>query len=125
MSITYGTLAQEVDGKVGYIYPKTDAVIVEYSVSESVKDKIKSIDNDIIEVNERISNMVKGIQYGSIGTKNDAELIDIRVPNYNLVSKDATYSSAGDAIRSQFEVLFSMINGIKKDIEEIKNNINN
>ena len=125
MAITYGTLAQEVDGKVEYVYPKTDSSIVEYSISESVKDKIESIDNNISEVNNRITNMVQGIQYGSIGTKNDAELIDIRVPNNNIISKDITYSSAGDAIRGQFEAIFMMINNIQKEILEIKNNINN
>ena len=43
MAITYGTLAQEVDGKVDYIYPKTSATMVEYNTSESVEDKINNM----------------------------------------------------------------------------------
>lgn len=125
MAITYGTLAQEVDGKVDYIYPKTSATMVEYNTSESVEDKINNIDKNIVEVNARITNIATGIQYGSLGTKNDAELFDIRVPNYNVVSEDTTYSSAGEAIRGQIEALFILISSIQKDVEDIKNSINN
>ena len=45
MAITYGTLAQEVDGKIEYVYPKTTANMVEYDISQNVKEKIDSIDD--------------------------------------------------------------------------------
>ena len=120
MAIVCGTLAQEVDGKVEYIYPKTLSSIVEYENSESVKDKIKNIDKNITDIDNRVTNIVSAVQYGSLGTKNDAELIDIRIPNYNVVSRSTEYNCAGDAIRGQFEEIIKMINDIKKDIEKIK-----
>ena len=73
MAITRGTLAQEVDGKVEYIYPKTDASIVEYSASQSVKDKLDELDKNIAEINDRITNIASAIQYSSTDIKSDVD----------------------------------------------------
>lgn len=43
MAINKGTIAKEVNGVVEYIYPKTSADIVEYSSTQSVKDKLNSL----------------------------------------------------------------------------------
>ena len=102
MSYIYATLAKEVDDKVEYVYPKTTAEITEYDTSDSVKTKIDKIDASIDEVNKRITNIVNAIDYGTIGTFNDAELIDIRIPNYNLVPEGTEYSNAGNAIRNRY-----------------------
>lgn len=121
MAIIYATLAKEVDGVVEYIYPKTTADVVEYDKSDSVKSKIEKIDINITEVNDRITNVVKGIQYGTLTNVNDAELFDIRVPNHNLITDVDNYDTAGNAVRAQFEAILSMINSIKESVEEIKN----
>lgn len=59
MAITRGTLAQEIDGFVEYIYPKTEAGLVEFDTTQTVKEKIESMDNDINSINERIDNLIK------------------------------------------------------------------
>jgi hypothetical protein len=51
MSINRGTLAQNKDGFVQYIYPKTEADLVEYDKEKSVKDKIDSMDKVIEKLN--------------------------------------------------------------------------
>lgn len=51
MGVTRGTLAKNIDGLVEYIYPKTEADLVEYDKENSVKDKIKSIDKIIDNLN--------------------------------------------------------------------------
>lgn len=43
MAYVFGTLAQEVDGIVEYIYPKTLATMVEYDTTMNVKEKIDSL----------------------------------------------------------------------------------
>ena len=123
MATTVGTLAQEVDDKIEYIYPKTLASVVEYDESDSVKDKIQKMDKNMADVNTRINNIAKGIKFGSLGTHNDAELIDIRTPNYNIAPDGIIYDSAGEAIRSQFEEVIKIINEMKSDIEYIKQKI--
>lgn len=123
MSFIYATLAKEVDGQVEYVYPKTTAEIIEFDSSDSVKTKINKIDKNIDDVNKRINNIVNAIDYGTLGTYNDAELINIRVPNYNVVEEDTEFNNAGDAIRGQFEAILDLINSIKKDNEEFKNTI--
>ena len=120
MAVVHGTLAKEVDGKVDYIYPKTLASIVEYDESDSVKSKIQKIDKDMTDVNARITNIVSAIKYGSLGTYNDAELIDIRVPNYNVVPEDTIYDSAGEAVRGQFEEIIKLIDSVKTDLQYIR-----
>lgn len=55
MAIIRGTLAKELDGAVEYVYPKTDAEMVEYDPSASVKDKIDKLNENIAEINDRIT----------------------------------------------------------------------
>lgn len=124
MSVIRGTLGQEKNDKVQYIYPKTLSELVEYDSTQNVKEKINTIDKNIEDIVKRVDNISSGISYGSLDTKNDAELFDIRIPNYNVIPEGTTYNSAGNAIRSQFEALFDIINDIKKDVEEIKKYIN-
>jgi hypothetical protein len=104
-SVNKATLAKEVDGVVEYIYPKTTADMVEYSDTQTVEDKLKSIDEDVVAVNKRVSTLATGISDGSLSTSNDAELIDIRNPNTDVVGTDVTYGSAGDAVRGQIGTL--------------------
>lgn len=125
MAITIGTLAQEVDGKVEYIYPKTIAEAVEYNPEESVKERIENINKDISEVNARITTIASGIDYGSLGNKNDAELFDIRTPSYNVVAEGTTYTSAGEAIRGQLEILIELIGSIEERVKKLEDTINN
>jgi hypothetical protein len=120
MAITKATLAQETNGKVEYVYPKTTADIVELNSEESVRDKFDNIDNMIKEANIRIDNIATGIEYGSIGTKNDTELFDIRIQNFNVVPNTVEYRSAGEAIRGQFQALVDMINDLKEEVKNIK-----
>ena len=47
MAINKGTIAKEINGVVEYIYPKTSADIVEYSSTQSVKNKLDSLGTSI------------------------------------------------------------------------------
>ena len=55
MAVNNGTLGQEVDGIVEYLYPKTSAELVEYDTDQSIKDKINDIDTNIEDINNRIT----------------------------------------------------------------------
>lgn len=120
MSVVFATLAQEVNGKVQYIYPKTDASSVEYSTSQTVTQKIDELNTNITNVDQRVTDIVNNLQDNSL-FENKEELLNMRVPNYNIVPEGTTYSTAGDAIRDQFEELYSLINSIKKQLDEIQN----
>ena len=47
MVINKGTIAKEINGIVEYIYPKTSADVVEYSSTQSVKNKLDSLGTSI------------------------------------------------------------------------------
>lgn len=47
MAINKGTIAKEINGVVEYIYPKTSADVVEYSSTQSVKNKLDSLGTSI------------------------------------------------------------------------------
>lgn len=47
MAINKGTIAKEINGIVEYIYPKTSADVVEYSPTQSVKNKLDSLGTSI------------------------------------------------------------------------------
>ena len=51
MSIERGTLAKNVDGVIKYVYPKTEAALVEYDQDNSVKDKIEVMDDNLNTIN--------------------------------------------------------------------------
>ena len=57
MAFSYGTLAQEVGGKVEYFYPKTTADVVEYNDVDSVKTKIEKLEQEILSLTKRIEVM--------------------------------------------------------------------
>lgn len=118
MAITYATLAREIDGRAEYIYPKTDATLVDYSISQSIKDKINEIDNCFVEISKNVEE-INSILEDSI---NNDEVIDIRTQNYNVVSADIVYESAGDAIRGQFEAVLAMISTIQTSLKTLQNN---
>lgn len=58
MSVNRGTLAKNVDGYVEYIYPKTEASLVEYDQDHTVKDKIDDIDQNISNINTYLGDVV-------------------------------------------------------------------
>lgn len=107
MAIDKSTLAKEVGGKVRYLYPKTTADLVEYDETQTVDKKIKSMDANIKSANDRISSIASGMSDGSISSKNDAELLDIR--NVNPEVDTDTYTSAGDAVRGQIGKVKNLI----------------
>ena len=107
MAIDKSTLAKEVGGKVRYLYPKTTADLVEYDETQTVDKKIKSMDTNIKSANDRISSIASGMSDGSISSKNDAELLDIR--NVNPEVDTDTYTSAGDAVRGQIGKVKNLI----------------
>lgn len=47
MAINKGTIAKEINGVVEYVYPKTSADVVEYSSTQSVKNKLDSLGTNI------------------------------------------------------------------------------
>ena len=47
MAINKGTIAKEINGVVEYVYPKTSADVVEYSPTQSVKNKLDSLGTNI------------------------------------------------------------------------------
>ena len=84
MAINTGTLAQETDGKVEYIYPKTTASLVECADGQSIEDKINDIDTEITKVNNRISTINDFISGNEI-----PDAGDIPTDNSNIVIDDA------------------------------------
>lgn len=76
MAITYATLAREIDGKVEYIYPKTIASLVEYDTVDSVKTKIDKLEQAIVDVDDRITNVVQNIQDGTLANDELIQTID-------------------------------------------------
>ena len=55
MAINKGTLAKEVNGIVEYIYPKTASDIVEYTPTQSVKEKLDSLDTSTSNLSTNIT----------------------------------------------------------------------
>ena len=54
MAINKATLAVDINGAIEYVYPKTSADLVEYDTSQSVEDKIKSVERSILDIHSDI-----------------------------------------------------------------------
>lgn len=120
MSITYVTLAREVDGKVEYVYPKTTASIVEYDKHTSIRNKIDKINKDIAEIDTRIDSIAEAMSFDE--TKE--ELLDIRVPSYNIITDGTTYESAGDSVRGQLDAVIRLVDAVKIDLKSLRKEYN-
>lgn len=99
MVINKGTIAKEINGVVEYVYPKTSADVVEYSSTQSVRDKLNSLSTI---VGDSSSGLVKDINdlndvvgdngYGLIKDVND---LSDAIENLDVAgqSKDGLMSS--------------------------------
>ena len=99
MAINKATLAKEVDGKIEYIYPKTTADMVEYTSSQTVKDKLDALTTEDARIDGRISNIVT-----NAGT-NNTEIVDARV----AASDGAAKTTLKDRIDTDYNQLSSEI----------------
>lgn len=85
MAINKGTLAKEVNGIVEYIYPKTASDIVEYTSTQSVKDKLDSLDtstsNLSTNINNKLDRSLKGANNGLAELGNDGKVPLSQLPS--------------------------------------------
>ena len=93
MSITRGTLAKNVDGIVQYIYPKTEADLVEFDTNESIKDKIESMDK-----------IIEGINSFNIKEDGSAEL-DIQGESDNSIVIKKTLDGAINKVNEKINTI--------------------
>ncbi len=82
MAVIRGTLAKNKDGSVQYIYPKTEADLVEFDASKSVKDKIQEFDTlfNSLEIIDKITPCIKS---GIYIVKNNKLLVETELKNGN------------------------------------------
>lgn len=105
------TLAKEVNNTIEYIYPKTSADLVEYSSSQTVEQKIQSIDSTISTMDARITNLSSTTVSGNVATDATLEVTDIR-----LGADGTVYNSAGESVRSQITQLSNDMNFLSDDL---------
>lgn len=91
MAINKGTIAKEINGVVEYIYPKTSADVVEYSSTQSVKNKLDSLGTSIQTNITNITNLSTVIGDSTSGLVKDVN--DLKDVIENLGS--ATESEGG------------------------------
>ena len=91
MAINKGTIAKEINGVVEYIYPKTSADVVEYSSTQSVKNKLDSLGTSIQTNITNITNLSTVIGDSTSGLVKDVN--DLKNVIENLGS--ATESEGG------------------------------
>jgi len=115
MAINKATLAKEIDGKIEYVYPKTTSDMVEYTPSQTVKEKLDNLTLEDIRINERIDNIVVS------GGDSSLEVVDARIAKSDGVAKTS--------LRSRIDTDYNyLINGIennhnKFDLKSDKYNI--
>ena len=114
------TLAKEVNNTIEYIYPKTSADLVEYSSSQTVEQKIQSIDSTISTIDARITNLSSTTVSGNVATDATLEVTDIR-----LGADGTVYNSAGESVRSQITQLSNDIQLNDQKVKDVNGILNN
>ena len=86
MAINKGTLAKEVNGVIEYIYPKTTSEIVEYTPTQSVKDKLDSLDSSAsslsTNINNKLDKTLKGASNGLAELDSNGKVPSSQLPSY-------------------------------------------
>lgn len=95
MAINKGTIAKEINGVVEYVYPKTSADIVEYSPTQSVKNKLDSLGTNIQTNITNTTNLSTIIGDSASGLVKDVNDLKNVIENFGLAtdSKDGLMSS--------------------------------
>ena len=115
MAINKATLAKEIDGKIEYIYPKTTSDMVEYTPSQTVKEKLDNLTLEDTRINERIDNIVVS------GGDSSLEVVDARIAKSDGVAK----TSLRSRIDTDYNYLTNSIENTsnKLDLKSEKYNI--
>ena len=95
MAINKGTIAKEINGVVEYVYPKTSADVVEYSPTQSVKNKLDSLGTNIQTNITNTTNLSTIIGDSASGLVKDVNDLKNVIENLGLAtdSKDGLMSS--------------------------------
>lgn len=95
MAINKGTIAKEINGVVEYVYPKTSADVVEYSPTQSVKNKLDSLGANIQTNITNTTNLSTIIGDSASGLVKDVNDLKNVIENFGLAtdSKDGLMSS--------------------------------
>ena len=95
MAINKGTIAKEINGVVEYVYPKTSADVVEYSPTQSVKNKLDSLGTNIQTNITNTTNLSTIIGDSTSGLVKDVNDLKNVIENFGLAtdSKDGLMSS--------------------------------
>lgn len=95
MAINKGTIAKEINGVVEYVYPKTSADVVEYSPTQSVKNKLDSLGTNIQTNITNTTNLSTIIGDSASGLVKDINDLKNVIENLGLAtdSKDGLMSS--------------------------------
>lgn len=95
MAINKGTIAKEINGVVEYVYPKTSADVVEYSPTQSVKNKLDSLGTNIQTNITNTTNLSTIIGDSASGLVKDVNDLKNVIENFGLAtdSKDGLMSS--------------------------------
>ena len=112
MAITTATLAQETDGVVEYIYPKTIADIVEYDTTQNVKEKIESLDANITATNTRIE---------SVENIKD----DFTSDTEDIKNRLSTLETIINTLQANYNTMSATVSNLKTTVTNIENNMSN
>ena len=95
MAINKGTIAKEINGVVEYVYPKTSADVVEYSPTQSVKNKLDSLGTNIQTNITNTTNLSTIIGDSTSGLVKDVNDLKNVIENFGLAtdSEDGLMSS--------------------------------
>ena len=97
MAINKGTIAKEINGVVEYIYPKTSADVVEYSSTQSVKNKLDSLGTSIQTNITNITNLSTVIGDNTSGLVKDVNDLKNVIEDFeSVIESEGSLMSSED-----------------------------
>lgn len=136
ITVNRATLARRVNNEIEYIYPKTYAELVEYDDTQSVKEKIDSLESGGIDVESKVNkpvdnngNFTNGTEGQVLKSNGDGttfwdDSVDIELDEtLNVKGLAADSKTVGDAIDSLTVTVNSNMAAVNISIDTINDSI--
>jgi predicted nucleic acid-binding Zn-ribbon protein len=118
--IVKAVLAKDKDDTTLFVYPKTSSDMVDYTDTQTIKEKIVSIDDLVNSNKSDIGNLQKSVSKNITNIDANATELKNARTGYYPTAKPESYNNLTDRLKSDFDNINTSITSINTTVNETK-----